>query len=244
MRTKLNLNKYKEGQVVLVKRDTSNGPVVRLAVVSHVHEQDIEEHVYSRMCDCCERERICHEECETCEEYDEAVEELENDENCPKAFYEYALHDSDATYCFTAYESQLLPIENENNFTIIRKSTLEESIKCAPSRQLASRILGQFLLEGDMYKKLEDWLTDFLCGREHDIPEGIDLEYIKMALRVIIRDHFDSENAIDVSSEDIEKVIDELLESFSQSVFNTRFIHDTVLDYIIKNNIKCESEDE
>lgn len=244
MRTKLNLNKFQEGQVVLVKRETSDGPVVRLAVVSHFYEETVDEYVYSRMCAGCEYERRCHVECESCDEYYEAVEELENDENCPKAFYEYALQDSDATYCFTAYESQLLPIENEKYFTIIRKSSDKANIKLCPARQLASRILGQVELHGDMYYRIEDWLTDFLEGNEHDLPEGIESEYLKCALRVEVRDYFDARGAIDISSEDIEKVIDELFDNFSQSVYNMDFISDTVSDYINKNNIKCESEDE
>ena len=244
MRTKLNLNKFKEGQVVLVMKDTVQGPVCRLAIVSHFYEQDVEEHVYSRMCAGCEYERRCHVECEHCDEYYEAVDEYEEDENCPKAFYEYALNDSSATWCFTAYENQLLPIENADNFNIIRKTPLDTKIYASPSRQMASRILGQLELYGDMYYKLEDWLTDFLCGREHDMPEGIESEYLRMALRVEVRDYFDARGAIDIEPDDIEKVIDELFENFSQSVYNMDFISDTVSDYIDKNNIKCEEEEE
>lgn len=231
MKTKLNLNKYKEGQVVLVKRETSNGPVVRLAVVNHFYEQDIEEHVYSRMCSGCERERYCHEECETCEEYDDAIEELENDENCPKAFYEYALQDSDATYCFTAYESQLLPIENEKHFTIIRKSSDKSNIKLCPARQLASRILGQLELYGDFYYQVEDWLTDFLEGNEHDMPYGIESEYLRMALRVEVRDYLDASD-IEYDSEDVENIVNDCFDCFDNSVLNDEFIQDIVARYV------------
>jgi hypothetical protein len=231
MKTKLNLNKYKEGQVVLVKRETSNGPVVRLAVVSHFFEEDIEEHVYNRMCSGCERARYCHEECETCEEYDEAIEELEKDEDCPKAFYEYALQDSDATYCFTAYESDLLPIENEQHFTIIRKSSDKSNIKLCPARQLASRILGQLELYGDFYYQVEDWLTDFLEGNEHDMPYGIESEYLRMALRVEVRDYLDSSD-IEYDSEDVENIVNDCFDCFGVSVLNDDFIQETVARYV------------
>ena len=231
MRTKLNLNKFQEGQVVLVKRETSDGPVVRLAVVSHFYEETVEEHVYSRMCSCCEYARRCHEECESCDEYYEAVEELENDENCPKAFYEYALQDSDATYCFTAYESELLPIENEKYFTIIRKSSDKSNIKLCPARQLASRILGQVELHGDMYYRIEDWLTDFLEGNEHDLPTGIESEYLRMALRVEVRDYLDNSD-IEYDSDDVEKCVDECFECFDNSVLNDEFIQDIVARYV------------
>ena len=104
-------------------------------------------------------------------------------------------------------EEHLHKIENAYAFNIIRKSANKEDINLCPARQLASRILGQLELYGDMYYALEDWLTDFLEGNEHDLPEGIESEYLKCALRVEVRDYFDSNNAIDVEPEDIENVI-------------------------------------
>ena len=141
-------------------------------------------------------------------------------------------------------EEHLHKIENAYAFNIIRKSANKEDINLCPARQLASRILGQLELYGDMYYALEDWLTDFLEGNEHDLPEGIESEYLKCALRVEVRDYFDARGAIDISSEDIENVIDELFDNFSQSVYNMDFISDTVSDYIDKNDIKCEEEEE
>lgn len=140
-------------------------------------------------------------------------------------------------------ECYLHKIENAYAFNIIRKSANKE-IELSPARQLASRILGQLELYGDFYYQIEDWLTDFLEGNEHDLPEGIESEYLKCALRVEVRDYFDARGAIDISSEDIENVIDELFDNFSQSVYNMDFISDTVSDYIDKNNIKCEMEED
>lgn len=139
-------------------------------------------------------------------------------------------------------ESLLHKVDNLYAFNVIRKSANNKDINLCPARQLASRILGQVELYGDFYYQVEDWLTDFLEGNEHDLPEGIESEYLKCALRVEVRDYFDARGAIDISSEDIENVIDELFDNFSQSVYNMDFISDTVSDYIDKNNIKCESE--
>ena len=141
-------------------------------------------------------------------------------------------------------ESLLHKVENAYAFNVIRKSADNKDINLCPARQLASRILGQVELYGDFYYQVEDWLTDFLECNEHDLPEGIESEYLKCALRVEVRDYFDANNAIDVEPEDIENVINELFESFSQNVFNTDFIWDTVRDYIDNHNIKCDEEDE
>ena len=35
--------------------------------------------IYQRLCVGCERERYCHKHCEVCEEYEEALEELEKE---------------------------------------------------------------------------------------------------------------------------------------------------------------------
>lgn len=228
-------NKFKVGDVVLYQ----NGDSFELGIVKRVVEESVEQKVYEHMCSCCPRARHCHEECETCEEFDVALEESELE---PTYSYYVYYHMGDTTA--RTDESLLHKIENSYAFNVIRKSANNKDINLCPARQLASRILGQLELYGDMYYKLEDWLTDFLEGTEHDLPEGIESEYLKCALRVEVRDYFDDNNAIDVEPEDIENVINELFKSFSQNVLNTDFIYDTVRDYIDKNNIKCESEEE
>jgi hypothetical protein len=159
-----------------------------------------------------------------------------------KPTYRVWYHTGDTTAVTS--ERHLHKVSNAYAFNVIRKSANNKDINLCPARQLASRILGQVELYGDFYYQVEDWLTDFLEGNEHDLPVGIESEYLKCALRVEVRDYFDARGAIDISSEDIENVIDELFDNFSQSVYNMDFISDTVSDYIDKNNIKCESEDE
>ena len=159
-----------------------------------------------------------------------------------KPTYRVWYHTGDTTAVTS--ERHLHKVSNAYAFNIIRKSANNKDINLCPARQLASRILGQVELYGDFYYQVEDWLTDFLEGNEHDLPVGIESEYLRMALRVEVRDYFDARGAIDIEPDDIEKVIDELFENFSQSVYNMDFISDTVSDYIDKNNIKCEEEEE
>lgn len=159
-----------------------------------------------------------------------------------KPTYRVWYHTGDTTAVTS--ERHLHKVSNAYAFNVIRKSANNKDINLCPARQLASRILGQVELYGDFYYQVEDWLTDFLEGNEHDLPVGIESEYLKCALRVEVRDYFDARGAIDIEPDDIEKVIDELFENFSQSVYNMDFISDTVSDYIDKNNIKCEEEED
>lgn len=167
---------------------------------------------------------------------------LEDDQELYIVGYDYFVFYHTGNTTALTSEELLIPIKNIYAFNVIRKS-VEDDIKYSPARQIASRILGQTELYGEFYYKMEDWLTKFLEGDEHGLPKGIESEYLRMALRVEVRDYFDAHNAIDVESEDIENVINELFKNFSQNVFNTDFIWDTVRDYIDKNNIKCESEE-
>ena len=224
------MNKFNVGEVVLYQ----NGERFELGVVKEVIEEEYNSlKLYASMCVGCPREKFCHDDCSHCDEYLEA-----------SVYYKYRVwyHTGDTTS--VTDECHLHKIENAYAFNIIRKSSNKEDINLCPARQLASRILGQLELYGDMYYKLEDWLTDFLEGEEHDLPYGIESEYLRMALRVEVRDYFDSNNAIDVESEDIENVVNELFKSFSENVLNTDFIWDTVRDYIDENNIKCDEEEE
>ena len=129
-------------------------------------------------------------------------------------------------------EEHLHKIENAYAFNIIRKSANKDDINLCPARQLASRILGQLELYGEMYYRLEDWLTDFLEGDEHDMPRGIESEYLKCALRLEVRDYFDSRDIEDVESDDIEECVDRIINHFSHNVLDTDFISDVVYDYI------------
>lgn len=225
-------NKFKINETVLYK----NGDTFELGIIKEIIEDEIDDKakdaLYKEKCSQCSYAKLCHDDCTYCEEFLEAA-----------TVYKYRVwyHTGDTTA--VTDEAHLHKISNAYAFNIIRKSANRE-IELSPARQMASRILGQLELYGDMYYKLEDWLTDFLEGNEHDMPRGIESEYLKCALRVEVRDYFDANNAIDISSEDIEIVIDELFESFSQSVLNTEFISDTVKAYIDINDIKCESEDE
>ena len=102
----------------------------------------------------------------------------------------------------------------------------------SPSRELAARILGQLELYGSFYYKLEDWLTNCLEGNVTDLPLGIEGEYLRCALRIEVRDFFDSKDIEDVESEEIEECVDRLINHFSHSVLDMDFISDIVDEYI------------
>lgn len=127
-------------------------------------------------------------------------------------------------------ERYLYKIENAYAFNIIRKSANKE-IELSPARQLASRILGQLELYGDFYYKVEDWLTDFLEGNEHDMPYGIESEYLRMALRVEVRDYLDASD-IEYDSTDVENIVNDCFDCFGVSVLDDEFIQENVARYV------------
>lgn len=106
------------------------------------------------------------------------------------------------------------------------------TISTESNRDKAARILGQLELYGDFYYQLEDWLTDFLDGKERDMPRGIEGEYLRCALRVELRDFFDSKDIEDIESDDIEECVDRILNHCSVNVLDMDFISDIVDEYI------------
>ena len=129
-------------------------------------------------------------------------------------------------------EELLIPINNIYAFTIIRKS-VEDGIKYSPARQMASRMLGQTELYGEFYYKMEDWLTKFLEGDEHDLPSGIDKEYLKCALRIEMSNYLDDYD-LEYDSDLIESFVDTLLQG---EVFNRYFIEETINNYLKKKGV-------
>ena len=100
-------------------------------------------------------------------------------------------------------------------------------------RQLAAEILGNFELYGKFYYEMEDWLTDFLEGKKRNPPLGVQGEYLRCALRVELRDFFDSKDDIeDIESSDIEECVDRIVNHCSVNVLDMDFISDIVDEYI------------
>lgn len=147
--------------------------------------------------------------------------------------YKYNIwyHSNDTTEVID--ETLLHPISNIHDFTVIRHS-INKEIELSPSRQMASRILGQTELYGDFYYAIEDWLTDFLEGREHDMPNGTESEYLRCALRVEIRRLIDKKNIEDIESDNIENIVDNLLKLNSfNNVLNTDYIEQEITKEIL-----------
>ena len=161
---------------------------------------------------------------------------LEDDQELYIVGYDYfVFYHTGSTTALTS-EELLIPIKNIYAFNVIRKSA-EDDIKYSPARQIASRMLGQTELYGEFYYKMEDWLTKFLEGDEHDLPKGIESEYLRMALRVEVRDYLDS-SEIEYDSEDVENIINNCFECFGVSVLNDDFIQENVARYIANKEEK------
>ena len=137
------------------------------------------------------------------------------------------------------------PIMNAYAFTILRKQADKDIHRPLTCRSIATELLGQFELYGDMYYQLEDWLTARLEGLNPDIPKGIEGEYLKCALRIEVRDFFDSKDIKDVESSDIEECVDRIVNHCSVNVLDTQFISDIVDEYIteIKGDTYFDDKD-
>ena len=108
------------------------------------------------------------------------------------------------------------------------------------ARQQAIEILEDTMLYGDFYYEMEDWLTECLCGNVTELPYGADSEYLKCALRILIRDYFERADA-NYTDEDIENVLDRLSSDY---VFDLYYIEIKIHDYLIeRNNISMEDLD-
>ena len=99
----------------------------------------------------------------------------------------------------------------------------------------AHEILKDTMLYGDSYYRVEDWLNKCLEGDVQDLPPFLESEYLVCAVRIEVRDYFDSLN-ISATDEDIENVVDEIFSSFSESVLNMDFIISECNKYLGNKN--------
>ena len=105
------------------------------------------------------------------------------------------------------------------------------------AREKAASILEDFELYGDFYYTMEDWLTNKLSGDDEALPYQMESEYLKCALRVEIRNYFEG-NDFDYTNEDIETVVDNLFDSFSESVLNQDFIESEVNKFMDEREVE------
>ena len=128
-------------------------------------------------------------------------------------------------------EYLLHPVSNAYAFNITRKQVDKNINHPMTCRSIASMILDDFEFYGEMYYKLEDWLTAKLQGDKVNVPFGLESEYLICALRIELRDLLDSIE-FNYTQEDIEEIIKRMLNDFSNSVLNKEYIEDTVKNYI------------
>lgn len=111
------------------------------------------------------------------------------------------------------------------------------------AREHAIEILKDTMLYGNFYYKIEDWLTECLCGNITELPYEADSEYLKCAIRIEVKDYFEEINT-NYTDEDIENVVNRLFNHFSESVLNQSFIESEVSRYLIeRNNLSMEDLD-
>lgn len=128
-------------------------------------------------------------------------------------------------------EHLLHPVSNAYAFNIVRKQVDKNINHPMTCRSIAAMILDGFEFYGELYYKLEDWLTAKLQGDKVNVPFGLESEYLICALRIELRDLLDSIE-FNYTQEDIEEIIKRMLNDFSNSVLNNEYIEDTVKNYI------------
>ena len=101
-----------------------------------------------------------------------------------------------------------------------------------PVKEKAAEMLSEFQFYGDFYYQMEDWLVMALKGDIRSLPLGIDSEYLKCALRVEVRDFFESLSCHYYGDEDVEEVVERLINHFSENVLNMDFIQNTVKSFL------------
>lgn len=105
------------------------------------------------------------------------------------------------------------------------------------ARERAIEILKDTMLYGDFYYKIEDWLTECLCGNITELPYEADSEYLKCALRILIKEYFERAEAT-YNDEDIENVLDSLS---SEYVIDLYYVEPKIHSYLIeRNNLSME----
>ena len=116
---------------------------------------------------------------------------------------------------------------------VVEVDCCEAGVDNDPNRAKAARILGNLELHGEVYYKLEDWLTNFLSGKEEEMPKEVQGEYLKSAIRLELKDFFyskDDEGEFD--DEDVEECLNRIINDEHVDVLDVAFISDTVDKYI------------
>lgn len=138
----------------------------------------------------------------------------------------------------TTEEDLLHTISNDYAFSILRKSANKHNIELCPARQKAARILKNFRFYGEIYYKIEDWLTDFLEENEKPIPNGMDPEYLRMTLRAEIEDYISMTHPdFKYTNQFIEECVDFMLDASGISTLNDTYIHDCIEECVTNETL-------
>jgi hypothetical protein len=110
----------------------------------------------------------------------------------------------------------------------------------ADVRQRAADILKDVELFGTNYHVIEDWLVECLKGNVLELPYIVESEYLKSAIRVEFKSMATGQD-LELSDEDIEYIVDNVFNDFSNSVLNQEWLEDMFQKYTTELEMeKCK----
>ena len=127
----------------------------------------------------------------------------------------------------------------QKDIDILQKLILKNQEVESTARHKASKILQDVELYGDVYYKVEDWLTNCIKGEYTALPYEVESEYLKCALRVQFKE-FAQEAHVELEDEDIEYMVETVFDHFSENALNMEFLVDVFKKCLIeRNQEKC-----
>ena len=123
---------------------------------------------------------------------------------------------------------------------ILQKLIYDYQKMTADTRYRAIEILKDVELYGTSYYVIEDWLTECLKGNVLELPSIVESEYLKSALRVEFKGMAANQN-LELLDEDVEYILDNVFEDFSNSVLNQEWLEDMFQKYTTElEMLKCK----
>lgn len=107
----------------------------------------------------------------------------------------------------------------------------------ADVRQRAADILKDVELFGTNYYVIEDWLVECLKGNVLELPYIAESEYLKSAIRVEFKSMAANQN-LELSDEDIEYILENVFDDFSNNVLNQEWLEDMFQKYTTELEMK------
>ena len=109
------------------------------------------------------------------------------------------------------------------------------------AKELAIKILEHTNLYGEEYYKVEDAIIQVLLGEE---PEPVDYDIIDYhnAIRAEVRNWTESEYGVLLEDEEIEDLVEQICNHFSESALNLNFIQSVINRYMLERKMTIEGQ--